>query len=232
MCTLVREFGHGDAKVLLIFRPGMFSDQMRMTIIRSASTGATDRGIAKLSMDGGDPIEATYIEGFNKREKISAIAIDVAESKLLPLRLAKTFRIDAGSVSVTLAPTAVPAAMKALEACQKELLVKWGMDASVVASIAAFPTIPGGVVRLFTVDDYPVSALRENKQGTSGVRFWVDMNGKVRDCQIVESSGSSDIDAQTCAIITKRARFAPARTKDGSPVESIGFQRVRWVIPS
>jgi hypothetical protein len=49
---------------------------------------------------------------------------------------------------------------------------------------------------------------------------------------VIESSGSNLLDAQTCAIISKRGLFDPARTKTGEPVASIGFQRVRWVLPS
>jgi TonB family protein len=232
MCTLVREFGSGEAKLLLVFRPAMFSNQTRMTIIRNASTGAIGDGLAQLTMDSESAIEASYVEGFSKSESISAVAIDIEESKLAALRTAKTFRIQAGKNDVSLAPTAVPAAMRALETCQRNLLVKWGMDSSVVASIEKFPTIPGGILRLFTTNDYPMAAIASNQQGSSGVRFWVSKEGKVSDCKVIESSGSNLLDAQTCAIISKRGLFDSARTKTGEPVASIGFQRVRWVLPS
>jgi protein TonB len=77
-----------------------------------------------------------------------------------------------------------------------------------------------------------MAAIASNQQGSSGVRFWVSKEGKVSDCRVIESSGSNLLDAQTCAIISKRGLFDPARTKTGEPVASIGFQRVRWVLPS
>jgi hypothetical protein len=48
---------------------------------------------------------------------------------------------------------------------------------------------------------------------------------------VVEPSGSAVLDAQTCAIITKRGIFNPAKTQDGQAVESIGFSRVHWILP-
>lgn len=182
-------------------------------------------------MDTSIPIEGRFVEGFNEVEGIRAIAIDLKESSLAPLKTAKQFRIRAGKIDVTLAPTAVPGAMKALETCQKDLLVTWGMDPKVVASIAAFPTLPGGILSLFSTNDYPMSAIRSEEQGTSGVRFWVSEEGKIRDCQVVEPSGSKTLDNQTCAIISRRARFQSARTHSGEAVESIGFYRFRWELP-
>jgi TonB family protein len=231
MCILSREFGEGESKMLLVFRPAMFNDQLRVLVVKLASTGTRDSGTARLSMDEGVPIEGRFVEGFNKVEGIRAIAIDVKESSLEPLKSAKQLRIQAGKLEAAIAPTAVAAAMKALETCQKDLLVSWGMDAKVVESIATFPTLRGGLVSLFTTNDYPWSSIRDKEQGTSGVRFWVSKEGKIRDCQVVEPSGSMTLDKQTCEIISRRGRFQPARTSSGEPVESIGFQRVRWELP-
>jgi len=62
--------------------------------------------------------------------------------------------------------------------------------------------------------------------------FWVDKQGRPRDCNAVQSSGSKILDNRTCAVIVKRGRFDPARTASGEPIESIGFLRIRWVIPN
>ena len=121
--------------------------------------------------------------------------------------------------------------MKALAGCENDLLVKWGMDPVVLASIETSAFHPFGLESIFRVSDYPSAAVTRNEQGTAGVRYWIGTTGKVSDCRVVELSGSAILDQQTCDVITRRARYFPARTKSGEPVASIGFQRIRWEMP-
>src|SRR3546814_12523039 len=58
--------------------------------------------------------------------------------------------------------------------------------------------------------DYPSSALRNEEEGTTGFRVTVGTNGRVTDCSVTSSSGSSTLDAATCRLINRRARFTPA----------------------
>lgn len=94
---------------------------------------------------------------------------------------------------------------------------------------AAIPTTsPGGWV---STDDYPISALREEREGTSSFNLAVDANGRVLSCSITASSGSADLDAATCANMTTRANFYPATDKKGRPIASTYSNRVTWRIP-
>lgn len=83
----------------------------------------------------------------------------------------------------------------------------------------------------FGPDDYPAAAIRANEEGA--VRFTLDISdtGAVTDCRVVESSGYSDLDSQTCSLAMQRARFQPATDKHGKPIASNFTQRTRWVIP-
>ena len=121
--------------------------------------------------------------------------------------------------------------MKAMTVCEKDLLVSWGMDVKLIDSLKTLPVQQGGVSSLFSTDDYPASAVRNEEQGTSGVRVWVSKEGKVSDCQVVEKSGIDALDRQTCHIILSRAKFAPATTKAGDAIASPSFHRIRWVLP-
>lgn len=231
MCLLQRSFGSGEQGIILGFRPGMFSEHMRLVVVRKSAEKSIVRGKAQLSFDGGAPLKVPYMEHFLPSRDVRVIVIDLQQPDLAPLHKAKQFWIQAGQQGFTLAPTAVSAAMKALEACERDLLVTWGMDSASVASITEFPKARGGIVSFFSTDDYPSGAIRNKEQGTAGVRFWVSTLGTIRDCKVVESSGSAILDRQTCAIITKRGRFEPARNAGREAVESIGFQRVRWELP-
>jgi protein TonB len=81
-----------------------------------------------------------------------------------------------------------------------------------------------------TPNDYPSRALREGRTGTTGFRVTVGTDGRVTSCSITSSSGSDDLDATTCQMVTRRARFKPAM-EDGSPVQGAFSSRVKWVIP-
>jgi TonB family protein len=232
MCVLQRKFGSGEAAVYLGFRPGLFSEHMRVVLMRQGSDRSTRWGIGEMSFDGGRPMKVPYTEGWVEKQHVRVALIDLSVSDLAPLNHAKQFRIQVSGADIVVAPEQVEAAMKALDPCQKDLLISWGMDKATLDSIVTYAEPKGGVVGLFTSNDYPTAAMRKNEQGTAGVRYWVSKEGKVRDCAVVESSGSAVLDAQTCAIISKRGTFLPARTKTGEAVESIGFSRVHWILPS
>jgi protein TonB len=53
----------------------------------------------------------------------------------------------------------------------------------------------------------------------------------VKGCEVTASSGSSDLDAATCANVAKRARFNPATDESGARVAGSYSSAVRWEIP-
>ena len=82
-----------------------------------------------------------------------------------------------------------------------------------------------------TSNDYPSRALREERQGTTSFRAIIGPDGRVTGCEITASSGSPDLDAATCSLITRRARFNPALDDAGNPTTGTFSSRVRWAIP-
>lgn len=90
----------------------------------------------------------------------------------------------------------------------------------------------GDLHSLFSTDDYPASSLRNNEQGTTGVRITVGTDGRVADCQVTQSSGSSALDSATCSIIRRRAKYTPAKNDDGSAAMGSDSVRIKWVVPA
>jgi len=84
---------------------------------------------------------------------------------------------------------------------------------------------------LFSTDDYPQSAIRNEEQGTTAVRLSVGTDGRVTDCSITASSGSTALDNATCNIIRRRARYTPAQDQAGNPVGGSDTARIRWELP-
>jgi TonB family protein len=83
-----------------------------------------------------------------------------------------------------------------------------------------------------TSDDYPPSAIRNAEQGTSGLMFDVTATGRVENCQVTASSGSSTLDEAACRLVTRRGRYSPALDEAGNPVAG-GSKTMRytWRLP-
>jgi TonB family protein len=59
----------------------------------------------------------------------------------------------------------------------------------------------------------------------------VDQAGKVTSCAVQTSSGNAALDAATCAVMTTRGAFTPAKDAGGKPVASKYTMPVRWSLP-
>src|SRR5574338_373155 len=90
--------------------------------------------------------------------------------------------------------------------------------------------VEGSLEGLIGSDDYPAEALNRNEEGTVQFRISIDETGAVRDCVIEKSSGSAALDAQTCRLMWLRAKFKPARDKDGKPVADQKTAKIAWRI--
>jgi TonB family protein len=79
-------------------------------------------------------------------------------------------------------------------------------------STPAMPTTTHAV----TVDDYPPDSVRLQEQGAVKLKYLIQTDGNVGDCQLMESSGFPRLDDAACVIVRKW-QFKPA-TQGGKPV--------------
>jgi TonB family protein len=77
---------------------------------------------------------------------------------------------------------------------------------------------------------YPQGPLQRGESGLVRYRLFVDTGGRVERCTIIGSSGHAGLDRDTCALISRRARFVPARNIDGSPMTWEYDGAVRWAL--
>lgn len=114
-------------------------------------------------------------------------------------------------------------ALKASDTCRTNLRQAWGIDDASVAQVAVPATGKLGL-------DYWERPADPSYDGTLNVvslLLAVDAEGRVADCRVVGSSGSGKIDRATCAEVTNRAVFHPAKNSAGDAVKSWSLQRVR-----
>jgi protein TonB len=84
----------------------------------------------------------------------------------------------------------------------------------------------------FSVDDYPVAALRAGHEGMVGFRLTVGRDGRVSRCRVTATSGSMALDRATCAILRRRARYWPARDAGGRSARGTDSGRISWRLPA
>ncbi|MHC9419975.1 energy transducer TonB [Sphingomonas citri] len=78
--------------------------------------------------------------------------------------------------------------------------------------------------------DYPPEVGEAGFQGTVTVKFLVWTDGRVRDCEVMRSSGSQSLDATTCRLIQRRFRYDPSRDTAGRAVPAWILENHEWVI--
>jgi TonB family protein len=101
----------------------------------------------------------------------------------------------------------------------------WIALAAQIAAPAAEP--PAG---LFRATDLPEYLLRAGPGlWRTAVRINVAVDGKVRGCDVEQSSGRKELDRHTCRILSQRARFQPARI-DGVPTIGVYRTVITWVV--
>lgn len=77
------------------------------------------------------------------------------------------------------------------------------------------------VAQLFSSADYPKKAMKLGMEGRVVARLLVSRHGRVKSCEILETSGHEILDKATCKLLRKRARFSPARNQAGKPIEDM-----------
>lgn len=76
--------------------------------------------------------------------------------------------------------------------------------------------------------DLARAGLPEGTEGTLGVRYTVEADGRATHCAVTQSSGNAALDTVTCRLIEQRFRYAPARDDDGEAVPSIIVENQSW----
>jgi TonB family protein len=108
-----------------------------------------------------------------------------------------------------------------------------GAASSAAAQAPAVPALPRtSVERLVFPHDYPASAMAAGEEGDVEFTLTVGPNGRVAQCTIALSSGSSALDSTTCRLMKSRARFDPARDADGTTRFGAAAGRIAWRMPA
>lgn len=119
-------------------------------------------------------------------------------------------------------------ALESLRACEHGMLRSWGIDPVEWEALASAPVPKANLASFVSDQDFPPEAARKGASGRSIVRLQVSAAGRVERCETAVSSGHSALDAKTCSIALRRARFEPARDRDGQPIAAPFVTSIAW----
>lgn len=172
------------------------------------------------SFSGGSLVSA--VEG-GKR------VITLASADFLSkMEVATSVRIDdANGKLVSFALTDMAPAVAELRRCMGELIK---LDIGTGLPAATKP-VPNNLSSAITSGDYPAAALRAQASGQTSVALTISAHGMVSDCSVTASSGNVDLDAATCRLMQRRARFTPATDAAGKATGARYGTSINWQLP-
>jgi len=156
----------------------------------------------------------------------------------LPLDFLKSF---AGAALVNVAigkkaigSYAIPNAAKAVDAfreCESAKLVEWGADAAAFEPGGKQPAPVGDSGKWIGYDDLHLSRTDTGTfVGFVVARLTIATDGRVEACSLIDTNKNKTLDASACKLLGERARYEPARDKDGKPLRSVALYRTEWAI--
>jgi len=238
-CRLARTFGTGDDMVYVLF--DRFSPDPSFKLVLAGKAMSRFNGAEDVSVRFGPDEEAQRLAffygdlgkgqpalifrnrvSFGAPAKRGSDADDIADGKMSAGRIAAVTEMTLGppSRSMRFALGSMRAPFAALDKCITNLLVTWGVDPAVDATLSRRAAPTGNPAQWVTSEDYPQMAVRFGQQGMVAFRLSIDKNGAATACHIQQSSRPVEFDKLVCQALMRRARFQPALDKDGNAVAS------------
>lgn len=222
-CTAIRSYTTAAGPVLLAFRPSLDGLTVRLMVSRPGAPIAARHVPVDLS-----GITASALRFTPPVKKTEFIWINLARGQFDKLVPAGAVRINGLGIDIALAAPGMAAAAKALDTCNADLRTHWNANEADKARIAVPARRLVAIKQIVHADDYPAQARERNESGSTRVSLLIDEAGALKDCAVEEHSGVASIDAQSCALLMKRARYAPARDAAGKPIKSRITFRFTW----
>jgi Gram-negative bacterial TonB protein C-terminal len=251
-CRMMRQFGEGDDKAIIIMNRFAPSDYFQLTLAGNLFKREF-KGAVKLqfgSNEAGQEIDflpGTFAEmpallaGHVRLAPMTKQEIKEREKlkppmyiPLSPLGAAREKSVTFLKVdkplkkSVILELGAMDKPMAALSTCIDDLVRSWGVDPEKHKSLTRRATPTNNVGNWVTTGDYPSKMLEAGQPAIVNFRLLVDEKGAVAGCFIQQTTRAKEFDNAVCKSITRRAKFDPALDQDGKPLLSYYNNTVRF----
>ncbi|MEO9599292.1 hypothetical protein [Parasphingorhabdus sp.] len=240
-CRLVRLFGEGDDKMMLVLTRFGPSARFRMTLAGEPVKIHSDRRPLKVQFGAHEeeqriPFALGEAGGLPALVAIKQVRIDGAAKATKANRLSKMryaavefMKIRVGQKRpVFLETGSLAGPFDAMRTCTNKLMASWGVDAEQHRQRRQSVRPIGKAANWLRSSDYPSDMLRERQPALINFRLSVDENGKATACHIQQTTRPKEFDDAVCEGLIKRSAFSPALDAEGKPMASFWRNQVRF----
>lgn len=231
-CLASRNYGTDKAPLFVVLKAPPLGDVIQLAIMRHGSEAGARQIDAKLQFGGASSVETTLLSYKPVGGGLRTHLINLAPAEVAALRQAPSLTIQSGSLTGTFLLSAMKPLLATMLECVADLRRVWNITDSSGAQSTLRERAKSNLAAFFSSSDYPAVALAAHQSGTVSFALLIDQAGKVADCTITATSGAAALDAQTCAVLKKRARCVPAVGADGKPAKDAIIGRIRWKMAS
>ncbi|WP_404712209.1 energy transducer TonB [Sphingomonas sp. MMS24-J13] len=230
-CTMTRAFASGSNRLSVSLVRGVLG-QNRILVAMPPALHDQIGGRGTISVPGTPPANIQIVQGLTSGSAW-VIGASIDRATLAPFLSARDLTISGGKTSLTVALGGAPDVVDAVQKCVDDRLRAWKIDpAEANNDVHPDPDAPKpGPSTWLTNEDYPQEALRARQQGTVFMIFRVETDGNIKDCRVIQSSGSDALDTAACAMIRTRGKYRPLVDHNGKPAVTWQSLRFRWTLP-
>lgn len=230
-CTASRNYGSASEPLTLLFKQPVTGDVVQLAVAVGALGGSEPHQFSAQVSWGSGP--SRKLSGLSYRAKPVSRQIyllNLPKAEVDAAKKESELTLEGDGLRRQFQITNLTNLLTVMDDCVKDLRQHWNM----VDKGAPDPLrrhAKASLVSLFSTDDYPAVSVSNEDSGQVSVVLLIAPDGKIADCTLTETSGVPALDAQTCAIIQTRGRYAPAVGQDGKPARDVDHARIRWVMP-
>lgn len=226
-CTATRSFGTADKPLHFLIKPSPTSDVVQIALVSAGRPKPGTQEEVALKLGARVPVKAKMLEYGAEKTNVQLINLNGDLAAQMAQETSFEWSSRASQTSLNTGP--LNALMKTLADCRRDLRIHWNIDEAKQATFRS--RAKASIWKLFRAGDYPAQAFQQGEGGTTAVVLLIDEKGAVKECMVEGTSGIPTLDAMSCIVIRKRARFEPAIGVDGKPVRDSVTTRIRWEMP-
>ena len=231
VCAMARPYASSGGQVILLVKAPLVGRGYAIYVIRPGIGVKPEVWReAFIVKPGGAKVGPFPLQAYTSRSNKRVVRFGIDPDKYKLAEDGDTLTFDFGKEGNYSFP--VPRLAKALltlETCTKGLRKAYGIEQEVLDRIAIEPKSIGFI---FRADDYPNDASRSGQQGEVAVLTFIEADGRVSECHVIESSKVQSLDLKTCSVLKARGRYEPARDSKGEAMRAPFSTRVRWLLPN
>lgn len=230
-CVATRDFGTATAPITLALKRPPIGSELQLSVFTARSRAGPLRQIdASISINDGEAVRTTLLTYDPPTGTRHVYRLNLTSAAADALGTASSLRLVAGKdLDQRFGDPQIGPALKVLDTCISDLREAWNIGPNGVKSSALRTHASAGDFdSLFTSRDLPQAGIGLNYAAPVGFIMLINETGRIADCTVTGTSGGAALDAQSCAVPMRLAKFKPAVGADGRPARDFYFYRVNW----